>query len=383
MLVRCSRLRDIIDEFIEVQGWPELSIGHTEWKRIEYIIDLTLPFAEATTTIGTTKGPTIHLVLGYYNTLFDILDIADEKLQHKTEPWQKEIYAALDAAFTKLVKYYTATWERFGDIYGIAILLNPAMKREFWNRDAFSGEGLDSSFEDYYWSRFRNEYARYKPLATSTRVKPKQPSRRSATSFAMGMRSVSEEDDSDDDATPRRPTPAAVRPSTELDEVSRYRNAPFEDLDNHSIEHPLQSWQRIASEYPICALMARDFLCIPAAGTGCERDFSVARHQSRYNRSYDPSTFSSIMCCRSRERNEQQQARDALAEDAPPILSTFQPSGSEVEVQQHQAEADYAAMTSWRRFEAISDNEEPMAPKHARRSARKRKELFSRRGRQT
>ena len=45
-----------------------------------------LLFAKATTIIGTTKGLTIYLVLKYYNTLFDILDIADEKLKYKTEP---------------------------------------------------------------------------------------------------------------------------------------------------------------------------------------------------------------------------------------------------------------------------------------------------------
>ncbi|EMF16638.1 uncharacterized protein SEPMUDRAFT_35269, partial [Sphaerulina musiva SO2202] len=52
-------------------------------QRVEYLIDLTKPFIAAIAVIRTTKGPTIHLVLIYYNKLFDILEEAIKRLKNK------------------------------------------------------------------------------------------------------------------------------------------------------------------------------------------------------------------------------------------------------------------------------------------------------------
>ncbi len=89
MLLRASRLRETIDPFIhkEAQNSPTVArfrLSNTEWQKIEYLIDLTLPFAYTTTVIGQSTGPTIHLCFGFYNTLFDVLDVADAKLDSKT-----------------------------------------------------------------------------------------------------------------------------------------------------------------------------------------------------------------------------------------------------------------------------------------------------------
>lgn len=75
----------------------------------------------------------------------------------------------------------------------------------------------------------------------------------------------------------------------------------------------LLMWPQIEQRFPTLARMARDILCIPAASTGCERDFSIARHQMRYNRSYKADTFSEIMQARCRLRDE---AVDRLASEA-------------------------------------------------------------------
>ncbi|EMF08557.1 uncharacterized protein SEPMUDRAFT_54158, partial [Sphaerulina musiva SO2202] len=55
-------------------------------QRVEYLIDLTKLFVAATATIGTIKGPTIYLVLVYYNQLFDILEEAIKRLKNKRIP---------------------------------------------------------------------------------------------------------------------------------------------------------------------------------------------------------------------------------------------------------------------------------------------------------
>lgn len=67
----------------------------------------------------------------------------------------------------------------------------------------------------------------------------------------------------------------------------------------------LKMWPRIEREFPSVAKMAQDVLCIPAAGVGCERAFSIARHQARFNRSYSLSTFTNIMMCRHRLRTSE------------------------------------------------------------------------------
>ena len=44
--------------------------------------------------------------------------------------------------------------------------------------------------------------------------------------------------------------------------------------------------------------MARNVLCVPATAIGVERTFSIARHQSRFNRAYHPETLEAIMVAR-------------------------------------------------------------------------------------
>jgi hypothetical protein len=83
MLLRYSRLRDTVKDFFIEEGQERLVLNLIEWNRLEYIIDITFPFAEVTTIISSTKEATLQLVLGTYNTLFNILDIAKAKLKKK------------------------------------------------------------------------------------------------------------------------------------------------------------------------------------------------------------------------------------------------------------------------------------------------------------
>ncbi|EMF07898.1 uncharacterized protein SEPMUDRAFT_121752 [Sphaerulina musiva SO2202] len=60
--------------------------------------------------------------------------------------------------------------------------------------------------------------------------------------------------------------------------------------------------------------MARDILCIPAAGVRCERDFSIARHQSRFNRQYTAATFSGLMEILSEDREQTKDLMERISD---------------------------------------------------------------------
>ncbi|EMF07922.1 uncharacterized protein SEPMUDRAFT_121732 [Sphaerulina musiva SO2202] len=88
------------------------------------------------------------------------------------------------------------------------------------------------------------------------------------------------------------------------------------DMDEGDPFEVLKTWSSIESKYPTLALIARDILYIPAAGVGYERDFSIARHQSRFNRQYTAATFSGLMVSRFRYRDDEYDARVLIAQEA-------------------------------------------------------------------
>lgn len=72
-----------------------LVINLDELKRVDYIIELTKPFALCTSMIGQTKGPTIYMVFSFYNTLLDNLELVIAKLQRKGERFTRPLYNAV------------------------------------------------------------------------------------------------------------------------------------------------------------------------------------------------------------------------------------------------------------------------------------------------
>ncbi|EIW75374.1 hypothetical protein CONPUDRAFT_66256, partial [Coniophora puteana RWD-64-598 SS2] len=54
-----------------------------------------------------------------------------------------------------------------------------------------------------------------------------------------------------------------------------------------------------STEFPVIALMARDFLAIPATSVSVERLFSSSRHVRRDSRSsFKAKTITSVMCAK-------------------------------------------------------------------------------------
>ena len=61
------------------------------------------------------------------------------------------------------------------------------------------------------------------------------------------------------------------------------------------IEEILDVWKSVAPRFPRIAMMARDVLCIQAAGVGIEREFSIAAAFNPNNKTYSAPVLRALM----------------------------------------------------------------------------------------
>ena len=80
-----------------------------------------------------------------YNMIFDVLEKAESCLNWKQVQWKRQMLEAVQAAVAKLRKYYGATCEKFGDFYGLAVLLSPSSKNR-WHKKHWKAEEVE-----HYW----------------------------------------------------------------------------------------------------------------------------------------------------------------------------------------------------------------------------------------
>lgn len=161
MLIRARILRSTIDEYTQKEA-PQFKLSFSEWKQVEYLIDLTRPFSYYTTTIGQTKDVTICHVFAIYDALFSSLHEALELIQSKIYPWTPNIVEGVQAALDKLDKYYSKTHNELGSLYGLAAILNPGSKLESFDKRYFWGhESKDwmSIFKKQFKDHFLRNYS--------------------------------------------------------------------------------------------------------------------------------------------------------------------------------------------------------------------------------
>ena len=84
MLIRVHMLQNTIDSWLSQNDqFIYLTITSEEWKQVEYLIELTKPFAFFTALIGKSKGPMIHNVFNIYESLFNHLEDSMVLLRQK------------------------------------------------------------------------------------------------------------------------------------------------------------------------------------------------------------------------------------------------------------------------------------------------------------
>ena len=145
MLIRFRKLLPAIEHYVNVRGLHWLALTKSEWDGVSYLINLTQPLALCTSLIGQTKAPTLCNALNMYNMIFDVLEKAEKRLRRKQVLWKRQMLEAVQAAVAKLRKYYGATCEKFGDFYGLAVLLSPSSKNR-WNKKRWNAEEVE-----HYW----------------------------------------------------------------------------------------------------------------------------------------------------------------------------------------------------------------------------------------
>lgn len=136
---------------------------------VEYLIDLTKPFAKSTKLIGKSKGPTIHQVYSLYENLFSHLDKATNRLSHKRINWKRSILEALQASRAKLSKYYTKTYGPSGSLYGIATILAPYHKLTLFESSNWTnGQNGEEDWATQYTDKLEERYFTYYSNVTAT-----------------------------------------------------------------------------------------------------------------------------------------------------------------------------------------------------------------------
>ena len=155
MLVRARKLRAAIEIFLTKEDVKWLRLDNTEWKQVEYLIDLTKPFCVFTTQIGRSRQPTVHQIFNVYNQLFTYLKEARNKLRWKKVPWMVSLRTGLRNAETKFSEYYRKTKFALGHLYAHAILLTPNKKDLIFRE---SDDWKDDNYTDKYWDSLRSRY---------------------------------------------------------------------------------------------------------------------------------------------------------------------------------------------------------------------------------
>ncbi len=81
----------------------------SEWKQVEYILQVLEPIRFCTLWMSKTRGPTIHSVFRVYDTIFNHLDDQISNLSNKWIQWKVDIREALEKAKRKVTLYYSKT----------------------------------------------------------------------------------------------------------------------------------------------------------------------------------------------------------------------------------------------------------------------------------
>lgn len=308
MLVRLCQLRQSVAEMLERHSQEHMLPSKTEWRQIEYLIQLTKPFALWTQSLSASSGPSAFLVFIAYNQVFDVIEKAMARTKHKSTPWKRDIHNGLDKAHAKLRKYYSETQSDLGDLYGHAILLHPTRKKSFFTHKEWQG-----GWEDKYWASLKTLFMeRYADEGVDGCVKHPTSRRRFNDMQGVDYLLGTEEDLSDNDEFDGEGDVVDIdgrwreSPSSEFrrwrayGEFSRglpetYQNADYgpeyHDSQQLPVESILPAWKTLEPQFPRIARMARDIHSVPAAGVGVEQMFSQARHQGRFNRTYSKDAF--------------------------------------------------------------------------------------------
>jgi hypothetical protein len=379
MIVRALHLRPVINRYCQEKEYATpFSLQETEWKQIEYLVDLVRPFNFLTSTVGKTKGITLPYALGIYDQLYESLFESRRRLVAKRRkyPWVEQLIKGIEAAEAKIDKYYQKSYGDLGSVYAIGAILNPKTKLDSFDPEYCWLNPAGVEWREEFEGQFREMYCRnYKDKARS--VEHLQHIRDAnidplalmldRTRVMRDLRRQSSSQLLED----------AEESCLEVDEwlgMSKlYRNfilnfIPIFGLANLLLglddRQPLAVWKSLETQLPSLSAMARDLLCIPLAGVGVERVFNFARDMCGYRRGHlKPDTLRALLLVYHHQITEAR--TDELHKELELTMDIKTMSAEEIEeeLKMRQVEMDTRLITidSWDQVEYISDDEVPRA----------------------
>ena len=243
MIVRSIRLRKQLESWLEDQikdneVLKSLRLQPAEWKQLRYLVVLLAPLAKWTVAIGVSSGPTVHLVWAVYNELFDHLDkyslaLGSKKHQNRDAAI---LIDAIDAAKTKLSKYYGNTESTGKKILSLSAILDPSNKLDMY-RSADWGERYLQEYRTSFHNTYMDEYATFGEMRSS---------------------SIQSGTNNNDLRSMLKSRSHINRARQSGDEALQYlESEPVGDVD------PLNAWRVLEPRFPNLARMARDMLSVP------------------------------------------------------------------------------------------------------------------------
>ena len=161
MLERAYRLKSYT--YCWLNGYPQyqsLFTTEDEWKAVEYVLQVLLPFRYWTLWMSKRRTITLHRVISIYNDMFDHMDSVLKALSKKRVQWKRDIHRAVRCARAKLRKYYSRVTPETGLILISAAILDPFRKLrifESWDKEM----GMISDDPDSYTSQYSHAFLEY------------------------------------------------------------------------------------------------------------------------------------------------------------------------------------------------------------------------------
>lgn len=141
MALRARYLKPDLAYWCSENKFEQLRLTEDEWKYIDQIIVIMLPFYKYTQSLSISRSSTVQIAWQVYNGLFQHLeDEIDDAMQAKEQgiPGSDRLIQALTLGKEKLSKYYAKTYDDQGIIYAVAATLNPISRFSVYSSENWS-----------------------------------------------------------------------------------------------------------------------------------------------------------------------------------------------------------------------------------------------------
>jgi hAT family protein len=254
MIADALRLRKELDQFVRIHlEVHALQLTDEEWSLLQQVAKVLKPFWDHTNSVSK-SCPTIVESLPIYWSLDDLLDDV-QKAEGDFEDVDTEIRDAVERGIRKMNKFARKMDDNL--LYYVASVLDPRIKSSLIRSQMNEQDAvlIISQVREF----LKKEYPHEPPISREV----DRPPGMSETMWR---------------------TLRKVQPSqrTLLSDIDRYLDSPPVSWSHHMIgdadaEWVLKWWRVNAFNFPLMAKAARDYLPIPSAEVGIEREFSNAR----------------------------------------------------------------------------------------------------------